>query len=343
MSSTDYLELPSPEILDCIFRRVECLKRVVPHPTITLHVLEHAASAPPPSFDYFRRSESGATPAAPRTSFNNLFGVPPSGIHHHLVNASRAPPSSFNYIFQRPASRATRSTPCTTFNSIFGVPARHLEASSFTLYASNDRAEHPCASAVRSAAPSNSILQERGYTLNASSSNIFGVPASRVASRRCLRSTRILRAPAARSADPELPLHFRHPVSGLHLLRGAQVSITIWGSGERSRGESACHASDFIPHASHAPPSFKLYSLVPRERRCMLNTAHKFQQYIWCSGEQGYGELNRRICNASHASNDRIGPHRPQKISIIFSGVPRASVQRRVLSMPAAAHHPRTP
>ncbi|KAJ7443456.1 hypothetical protein FB451DRAFT_1190071 [Mycena latifolia] len=92
----------------------------------------------------------------PRSHYT-FSSTPP--IHHRLVNASRAPSSSFNYIFQRPASRATRSTPCTTFNNIFGVPARHLEihhrvvnashAPSFTLYASNERAEHPCASAAR--------------------------------------------------------------------------------------------------------------------------------------------------------------------------------------------------
>ncbi|KAJ7472535.1 hypothetical protein FB451DRAFT_1398749 [Mycena latifolia] len=55
-------------------------------------------------------------------------------------------------------SAATRRQTAIKVDRIHRRVVNACHASTFTLYASNDRAEHPCASAARSAAPSISIV-----------------------------------------------------------------------------------------------------------------------------------------------------------------------------------------
>ncbi|KAJ7461443.1 hypothetical protein FB451DRAFT_1497126 [Mycena latifolia] len=151
MSSTDYLEPPIPRNLGLhisvsyergyMHASLNVMCRVPPS-GVASSVLNASYRIPR---SHYTSSSTGGAARRPRAS--TIFGAPRAGLHlqryaqvliiylgfrragidHCLVNASCAPPPSFNYIFQRPASRAARSIPCTTFNSIFGVPARHLE------------------------------------------------------------------------------------------------------------------------------------------------------------------------------------------------------------------------
>ncbi|KAJ7478385.1 hypothetical protein FB451DRAFT_1396165 [Mycena latifolia] len=319
MSSTDYLEPPSPEILDCIFRfprsRVECFKRVVPHPTITLHVLEHwRRCAPPPNFDYFRRSASGATPVAPRTSFNNFFGVPPSGV------ASRSPTASYT----RPARRLRAST------IYFNVPRAGLHAQyhaqlsiihhrvvnashapSFTLYASNDRAEHPCASAAQRRPVNFDYIFRRpasGIKLNLRVLDAASAPhASYECQRRC-------------APPPSFHYIFRHgatpaaPCTSFNNLFGVPASAVA-----ASLTFAILDPIDALPplhtHPTSAAPKISTLYFNVRSHRVFKLNLH-------------VSHTHHGPCFRAHVSHEYsrapAAQHRALDVSIGFSRVPRA-------------------
>ncbi|KAJ7472518.1 hypothetical protein FB451DRAFT_1469230 [Mycena latifolia] len=293
MSSTDYLEPPSPKILDCIFRHPVSEDEPLRHKHVPVFAGLHLTRIPPGETArsaacelqlYFWSPASGATCSTPHASFNNIIGVlgcgqtPPTlCLHSRRVPRAPAPPPSFSSIFRHPASGDISSG--ASANLIF----RSLASESSTPLAPRGAANESPPRRDPPDAPRISIRYLAGPRTHATAHT----PAAGRG-----RHPRIKQAPAS------FDYVFQCPASG-----------------------------DTRP----APPaSFNI-----------------------CSGsaERRRGELTPRICNASHAScftlhafNDRTEHGVAQKFSIIFSGVPRASVQPYAFNTrrPSTCRTPRT-
>ncbi|KAJ7443476.1 hypothetical protein FB451DRAFT_1437491 [Mycena latifolia] len=126
-----------------------------------------------------------------------------------------------------------------------------------------------------------------GYALNASLSNVFGVPASRV-------------------GVETLPPLYTHPTSFEYIFRRPGSSRTpaapranfsnIFGVPPSGVASSAAHKFSNIFGFSRAA-----LRRASRERGYTFNTAHKLYLFIWGSGDRARGELNCRVWNASYA------------------------------------------